>query len=85
MGTGIVSILLHAIPWQAAWLHYLSVIVFILNIALFLGILTATLMRVGLYPSLWFLALRHPVQVSRSLVHLYPHREATHAGNLIDE
>jgi tellurite resistance protein TehA-like permease len=35
MGTGIVSILLHNLPWNGYWLHVISYIFFALNILLF--------------------------------------------------
>ena len=36
MGTGIVSILLHNLPYNGTWLYYVSVVVFCLNVALFI-------------------------------------------------
>lgn len=35
MGTGVTSILLQRLPYPAAWLHWLSVIVFAFNVLLF--------------------------------------------------
>jgi tellurite resistance protein TehA-like permease len=35
MGTGIVSILLHNLPFNGAWLYWLSVIIFALKVILF--------------------------------------------------
>nr|POE65901.1 sulfite efflux pump ssu1 [Quercus suber] len=35
MGTGIVSTILITIPWKAAWLYYLSIVFFVLNVGLF--------------------------------------------------
>ncbi|KAF1815752.1 sulfite efflux pump SSU1 [Eremomyces bilateralis CBS 781.70] len=62
MGTGVVSILLYNQPYQARWLHILAYIVFVLNIVLFVGIFVASILRYILYPELWRVMLRHPVQ-----------------------
>ena len=64
MGTGIVSLLLHALPFpaHASTLHTLSVIIFVLNIFLFALIFTISALRYILYPATWGLMIRHPVQ-----------------------
>jgi tellurite resistance protein TehA-like permease len=66
MGTGIVSILLHALsdlyPRYHSSLRDLSIIFFVLNIAIFTVILTISVLRYTLYPATWSLMLRHPVQ-----------------------
>ncbi|KAJ5493435.1 Sulfite efflux pump SSU1, partial [Penicillium diatomitis] len=62
MGTGIVSILLNTLPYNARWLYYLSIIVFVLNVVLFTMILATTLLRYVLYPEIFRVMLNHPVQ-----------------------
>lgn len=43
MGTGIVSILLYNLPYQFNGLHIIAVVVFCLNVALFLSFLTMSM------------------------------------------
>jgi tellurite resistance protein TehA-like permease len=62
MSTGVVSILLHQIPYHARWLNVVSDIIFILNIALFLPFALISFMRYTLYPHLFPAVLRHPHQ-----------------------
>ncbi len=62
MGTGIVSILLHNLPYNAPWVQYISFGFFILNISLFLVFLAITLARYALYPEIWHVMLKHPAQ-----------------------
>jgi tellurite resistance protein TehA-like permease len=50
MGTGITSILLHNLPFQAAALRYIADTIFILNVLLFLLFLTLTLVRYAVWP-----------------------------------
>jgi len=53
MGTGVVSAILAAIPWQAQWLHYLSIVFFILNTCLFALAFTASVVRYTVWPEIW--------------------------------
>jgi len=62
MGTGVVSVLLAIQPYTAEWLRLLSTIVFVLNIVLFIAIFVASCLRYILYPEIWWMMLRHPVQ-----------------------
>ena len=62
MGTGIVSILLNRLPYNATWLYYISVAVFVLNIALFLLFLGITVLRYAMFRGLWSVMIQHPVQ-----------------------
>ena len=62
MGTGIVSILLFNFPFQTAALYWASVVIFILNIALFFTFLITTILRYTLYPYILHLMIRHPAQ-----------------------
>ena len=62
MGTGIVSILLHNLPYNGRWLYWLSVIIFALNVALFIFFLLVSLLRYMLYPEIWVVMIQHPTQ-----------------------
>lgn len=62
MGTGIVSILLHNLPYNAPWIYYISLIFFILNIILFVVFTIISLIRYIHYPEIWGVMLRHPTQ-----------------------
>ncbi|KAF2733571.1 hypothetical protein EJ04DRAFT_438699 [Polyplosphaeria fusca] len=66
MGTGIVSIILHsfseAYPSHHGALRILSIIFFIVNVALFSLFLVVSILRYTLYPATWSLMIRHPVQ-----------------------
>lgn len=60
MGTGIVSLLLITIPFQATWLYWLSVVFFILNTILFTCAFALSVLRYGLYPEIWSVMIRDP-------------------------
>ena len=60
MGTGIVSILFNIMPYNAAWLYYLSLVFFCLNILLFGLALLTSLLRYTLYPEIWGVMIRDP-------------------------
>ncbi|KAL5120048.1 Plasma membrane sulfite pump involved in sulfite metabolism [Pleosporales sp. CAS-2024a] len=66
MGTGIVSVLLHALadlyPDCHELLKILSMVFFVLNIFLFTVIFIISILRYTLYPATWSLMLRHPVE-----------------------
>jgi tellurite resistance protein TehA-like permease len=62
MGTGIVSILLHNLPYNGHWLYWMSVVIFCLNVGLFLLFFAISLLRYILYPEIWIAMLRHPTQ-----------------------
>lgn len=62
MGTGIVSILLHNLPYNGDWLYWLSVIVFCLNILLFCIFLAISILRYTMFRGLFMAMIRHPVQ-----------------------
>ena len=62
MGTGIVSILLHNLPYNGAWLYWISVVIFALNVALFIFFLFVSLLRYMLYPEIWVVMIHHPTQ-----------------------
>ncbi|KAK8210699.1 sulfite transporter Ssu2 [Phyllosticta capitalensis] len=60
MGTGIVSILFYLMPYNARWLHYLSIIFFCLNAALFTAAFVVSFLRYTLYPEIWSVMIRDP-------------------------
>ncbi|KAJ9655631.1 Plasma membrane sulfite pump involved in sulfite metabolism [Neophaeococcomyces mojaviensis] len=62
MGTGITSILLHNLPYNARWLYYLSIIIFCLNVLLFSTFLTISILRYIMFPGIFTTMLKHPVQ-----------------------
>lgn len=62
MGTGIVSILLHNLPYNGIWLYWISVIIFALNVFLFIIFLVISILRYTIYPQIWFAMIRHPAQ-----------------------
>src|SRR6187402_2564589 len=62
MGTGIVSTLLHNLPYNGDWLYWLSVIIFCLNIGLFVTFTAISVVRYTLYPELWRIVIMHPTQ-----------------------
>lgn len=61
MGTGITSILLHNYPYHARWLEYLGTIVFVLNVALFVLLLGATIARYTVWRGVWSTVAKHNV------------------------
>lgn len=62
MSTGVLSILLHQIPFHAHWLDIVSEILFALNVALFVVFTFISCLRYILYPALIPAVLRHPHQ-----------------------
>jgi tellurite resistance protein TehA-like permease len=62
MGTGIVSILIHQLPYNAPWLRGVSVAFFVLNICLFSIFTVMSIVRYVLYPEIWTAMLAHPAQ-----------------------
>ncbi|CAK7218499.1 Plasma membrane sulfite pump involved in sulfite metabolism [Sporothrix curviconia] len=62
MGTGVVSILLHNLPYNSLGTWYISVVVFCLNIFLFLSFTAISMTRYILYPEIWGVMIKHPSQ-----------------------
>jgi tellurite resistance protein TehA-like permease len=60
MGTGVVGIILIAIPFKADWLYWLSVFFFGLNTILFGIALTISTLRYTLYPEIWTVMIQDP-------------------------
>ena len=62
MSTGVISILLHQLPYNGDGLQIISVIFFVLNLVLFLLFTAISCLRYTLYPQLFPAVLRHPHQ-----------------------
>ncbi|KIM99190.1 hypothetical protein OIDMADRAFT_201827 [Oidiodendron maius Zn] len=62
MGTGIVSTLLHNLPYNGIWLYWISVVIFALNVFLFCVFLLISILRYAIYPEIWVVMIRHPAQ-----------------------
>jgi tellurite resistance protein TehA-like permease len=62
MGTGIVSILLHNLPYNAQWIQYISYIFFGLNVLLFVLFNIISIVRYTLFPEIWGAMISHPGQ-----------------------
>ena len=60
MGTGIVAILLQNLPFQFRGLHYIAVVIFVLNVALFTLFLTVSIVRYVLWPAKFKQMIEHP-------------------------
>lgn len=62
MGTGIVSILLHNLPYQFTGLKIIATVIYVLNIVLFLLFLSASLVRYLRWPRIFILMITHDTQ-----------------------
>jgi tellurite resistance protein TehA-like permease len=62
MGTGIVSILLHQLPYQFPGLEKISIVIWMVNVVLFLVLFVGSCARYILYPDVFVKVLKHPVQ-----------------------
>lgn len=62
MGTGIVSILLHNLPYNARFVYWISVIIFSLNVLLFCLFTVISVLRYTLFRGIWSCMIQHPVQ-----------------------
>jgi tellurite resistance protein TehA-like permease len=62
MSTGVVSILLHQLPYNGHWLQIISVIFFIFNICIFVLFSIISCLRYSFYPKIFLVVLRHPHQ-----------------------
>ena len=60
MGTGVVSILLINIPFQADWLYWLSVVFFALNAVLFALAFLVSALRYTIWPEIWGVMIQDP-------------------------
>ncbi|KAJ1026340.1 hypothetical protein NDA16_002427 [Ustilago loliicola] len=62
MGTGIVSVLLHQLPYQFTGLGVISNVIFGFNVLLFLLFLGISIARYTIWPQLFWIMLFHPTQ-----------------------
>lgn len=62
MGTGIVGVLLHELPWNTDGIKRISVAFFILNLILFMVFVVITVLRYSLYPQIWRTMISHETQ-----------------------
>lgn len=62
MGTGMVAILLHDLSYNAPWVYWLSVAVFVFDIVLFVLFLAASLFHYLVWPGSWTAIIHHPEQ-----------------------
>ena len=62
MSTGVISIMLHQLPYHAHWLNIISYIFLVLNLTLFLLFTFISILRYTLYPQIFAAVLRHPHQ-----------------------
>jgi tellurite resistance protein TehA-like permease len=62
MSTGVVSILLHELPYGAHWLRIIADVFFALNITLFLLFTGLSILRYCLFPELILKVVNHPHQ-----------------------
>ncbi|KAK6368289.1 hypothetical protein LTR64_006442 [Lithohypha guttulata] len=60
MGTGVVSLLLIKIPFQADWLYWLSVMFFVLNLIIFSLAAITSIIRYTVYPEIWNVMIHDP-------------------------
>ena len=62
MGTGILSILLHNLPYSGIWLYWIPVLIFCTNVLLFLVFLFVSVLRYTMWPDIWLAMIKHPAQ-----------------------
>ncbi|EYE92356.1 TDT family transporter [Aspergillus ruber CBS 135680] len=62
MGTGIVSTLLNVLPYNGRWLRWISIVIFALNVFLFIAGCILSLIRYTMYPKTIRAVIFHPVQ-----------------------
>ncbi|KAG6007533.1 hypothetical protein E4U21_005834 [Claviceps maximensis] len=62
MGTGIVSMNLYSLPYNAQWLQHISHAIFGLNVFLFIAFLGISIARYVMYPKIWWAMISHPGQ-----------------------
>jgi tellurite resistance protein TehA-like permease len=62
MSTGVLSIIIHQLPYNGDGLQVISVIVFVLNVVLFVLFTLISFLRYVLHPRIFPAVLRHPHQ-----------------------
>lgn len=61
MGVGITSILLYTLPYNADWLRTIGIVIFVLNVVIFILLLLGTIARAVIFPGVFIASIRHPV------------------------
>ena len=61
MGTGIVGILFHLLPFKIVVFDYIAIVFFVLNTILFLTVFTMSALRYILFPEIWTVMIQDPV------------------------
>lgn len=62
MGTGMISILLFKLPYNGAWLYWISVAIFALDVFLFTLFFSISTVRYICYPEIWQAMIKHPTE-----------------------
>lgn len=62
MGTGMISILLFKLPYNGAWLYWISVAIFALDVLLFTLFFSISAVRYICYPDIWPAMIKHPTE-----------------------
>ena len=62
MSTGVLSLMLHLLPYNGHWLQVIANIYFVLNLVLFVLFTAISALRYTLYPHLWGSVVKHPHQ-----------------------
>lgn len=62
MGTGIVAVLINRFPFQFVGLAEISAIFLVLNVIIFVTLFVLSIARYAIWPEIFLLMLRHPVQ-----------------------
>jgi tellurite resistance protein TehA-like permease len=61
MGVGITSILLYNLPYNADWLRIIGIVIFVLNVCLFVMLCLGTVVRGVFFEGVFWASIRHPV------------------------
>lgn len=59
-GTGVVPILLHNLPYNTEWIQWIAVVLFAMNVGLFVLFTLMSLVRYIMFPEVWGAMIRHP-------------------------
>lgn len=62
MGTGMISSLLFNLPYNGTWLYWISIVIFVADIALFTLFTLISALRYLCYPKIWQAMIDHPVE-----------------------
>lgn len=62
MGTGMISILLFKLPYNGAWLYWISIVIFCFDMLLFTIFTSISAWRYICYPEIWQAMIRHSTE-----------------------